>query len=191
MKRVLFVTAYLGLVMLSSCTSKTPVKRENIKSYVGNYKGVTDLYVVEATYDSITGEFKGVGREAIRNKEENVLKVEVELDSLTKLPIIDVVQLIDQLNWGWMMSYKLRPIKLLLNQEGVVELDTNIILYDDISWEPMELVNVSLRIDTDSGTMFIRYDVRDANFKLTANPEVLQTSRVFSSFREKARLVYY
>lgn len=190
MKRVLFVTAYLGLVMLLSCTSKTPVKKENIKSYVGNYKGVTDLYEVEATYDSITGEFKGVGREAIRNKEENVLKVEVELDSLTKLPIIDVVQLIDQLNWGWMMSYKLRPIKLLLNQEGVVELDTNIILYDDVSWEPMELVNVSLRIDTDSGTMFIRYDVCDANFKLTANPEVLQTYRV-SSFREKARLVYY
>ena len=99
MKRVLFVTAYLGVVMLLSCTSETPVKRENIKSYVGNYKGVTDLYDVEATYDSITGEFKGVGREAISNKEENVLKVEVELDSLTKLPIIDVVQLIDQLNW--------------------------------------------------------------------------------------------
>lgn len=142
---------YLSLLLAISCISEQPVKKENIKSYIGKYAGSTDYYEYEFLdigIDSITGWMYRNDSSYLSEVGHNSLVIEVEIDSATKLPFIDVRKVLPQLDWFYKSDFH-KPIKLFLDDEGVVKLDTTFL------WLGANPSRYVLRIDVDSANMWL------------------------------------
>ena len=172
-----------------SCVSEQPAKKENIKSYIGKYAGYSDYYRYEifgGEKDSITGWTIHKDSSYLSDVNNNSLIVEIEADSATKLPFIDAGKVLKQLDWFNDEDYH-KPIKLFLDDEGVVKLDTTLIFFDPYPYKYV------LRIDVDSANMWLNGTFSEVywNFK----PNYLDFSKmdsmqVFIPFStEKATLI--
>lgn len=158
------VILYLSLLLTISCVTEHPVKKENIKSYIGRYAGYSDLYYfadVDMGKDSITGETIWKTESFIDQEDYHWLIIEIEADSATKLPYVDAGKVLTQLDWFYNEDFP-KPIKLFLDDKGVVKLDTT------FYWRDYEPSKYSLRIDVDSANIWLNgtYFWVEGGFKL-------------------------
>lgn len=180
---------YLSLLLMIGCNPEQPVKKENIKSYIGKYAGNTDYYEYEflvTGIDSTTGWMNHKDSSFLSEVNKNSLIIEIEADSATKLPFIDVRKVLPQLDWFYKSDFH-KPIKLFLDDEGVVKLDTTFLwLGDDAS-------RYVLRIDVDSANMWLNGTFSDVlwDFKLNdQDSSKLDSLQVFVPYStEKATLI--
>lgn len=179
---------YLSLFLMISCNPEQPVKKENIKSYIGKYAGNTDYY--EYLYsvtgiDSTTGWTIHKDSPFLSEVNYNSLIIEIEADSATKLPFIDVGKVLPQLDWFYKSDFH-KPIKLFLDDEGVVKLDTTFL------WLGANPSRYVLRIDVDSANMWLNGTFSDLlwEFKLSQDSLQIDSMQVIMPIHtEKATLI--
>lgn len=181
---------YLSLLLAISCISEQPIKKEKIKSYIGKYAGSTDYYeyeLLDIGIDSINRRMYRNDSSYLSEVGHNSLVIEVEIDSATKLPFIDVRKVLPQLDWFYKSDFH-KPIKLFLDDEGVVKLDTTFL------WLGAYPKKYVLRIDVDSANMWLNgtfFDLDGANdYKMSIDSTYIDSIQIIEPHTtEKSTLI--